>query len=50
MILKGNYDVPKPVTQDEKPQTLEQKFEAAAFKKLGGSIAYVAKQKVNWGK
>ena len=47
-ILKGNFEVKNPVTPEEKPETATEKFEAAALKKLGGSIAYVAKQKVVW--
>jgi hypothetical protein len=48
-VLKGNFkpknqvDVPAAV-----PETLEERFERAAFKRLGGSIAFVAKKKVMW--
>lgn len=46
-ILKGNYKIPKiekSVEQPEKHQdSLEQEFEAAALKALGGSITYVKK-------
>ncbi len=47
-ILKGNFEVKQPVTPEDKPATPSEKFEAAAMKRLGGSICYVAKQKVVW--
>jgi hypothetical protein len=49
-ILKGNFKTKIPVTApvaDEK-SSLEERFEQEALKKLGGSIAFVAKQKVIW--
>ena len=30
-------------------ETLEDRFEREAMQKLGGSIAFVSKKKVNWG-
>ncbi len=48
-ILKGNYKtekdvaVPAPVEEDA-----ETRFEREATKRLGGSIAFVAKKKVVW--
>ena len=46
-ILKGNYKVPNPVsageTAKDKMASLEDEFEAAALKKLGGSITFVKK-------
>lgn len=46
-MLKGNYNlkgIEKIDALDSKEQTsLEQKFEAAAFEKLGGSITFVKK-------
>ncbi|HEC20838.1 MAG TPA: hypothetical protein ENI97_16100 [Gammaproteobacteria bacterium] len=49
-LLKGNFDTAKPVVDNsEDGQTLEQRFEKEALKKLGGSIAFVAKQEVVWG-
>jgi hypothetical protein len=49
-LLKGNFTPAKPVTDAaKKPDTLEQQFEKAAKKRLGGSIAYVAKNRVDWG-
>lgn len=49
-VLKGNYDTGKKIeTKTEKDTgTLEEKFEREALKRLGGSIAYVAKKKVSW--
>jgi hypothetical protein len=49
-LLKGNFQTKKSVEAPEsKPETLEDRFEKAAMKRLGGSIAYVAKKKVMWG-
>lgn len=47
-ILKGNYKVPRPpedtgASTEEKTASLEEEFEAAALKKLGGSITFVKK-------
>jgi hypothetical protein len=48
-VLKGNFSTKKPVTADEKPaESLEERFEREALKKLGGSIAFVSKKKVTW--
>ena len=48
-VLKGNYQTKKPVTVEEnKDQSLEERFERDALKRLGGSIAFVAKKKVAW--
>ena len=50
-LLKGNFTTKNKVTAPEtKPETAEDKFERAALKRLGGSIAYVAKKKVMWDK
>lgn len=43
-LLKGNYKIPnlKDLEEPEdEEQSLEQKFEAEALKKLGGSITFV---------
>ncbi|MDP3954697.1 MAG: hypothetical protein Q8Q06_04805 [bacterium] len=57
-LLKGNYKVPPAKETDESKEsavsseeTLEEKFEAAALKKLGGSITFVKKKKTPfvWG-
>lgn len=48
-ILRGNFDTKNPVTtSEEKDKTLEEQFERAALKRLGGSIAFVSKKKVVW--
>ena len=48
-LLKGNYKLKsikkKKLTKEEE---LEQKFEKEANKRLGGSMVYVSKKKVNW--
>jgi hypothetical protein len=48
-LLKGNFNTEKPVVDTESTEeSLEQRFEKEALKKLGGSIAFVAKQEVLW--
>lgn len=48
-ILRGNFKTKNPVsTESEAEKTLEDKFESAALKRLGGSIAFVSKRKVMW--
>lgn len=49
-FLKGNFTTKKDVI-DTSPteESLEQRFEREALKKLGGSIAFVAKKEVLWG-
>lgn len=49
-VLKGNYETEKKVEVGKKKEaeTLEEKFEHEALKRLGGSIAYVSKKKVSW--
>ena len=49
-LLKGNYKLKnqikkKKLSQDEE---LEMKFEKEAQKRLGGSMVYVSKKKINW--
>ena len=49
-ILKGNFEPKKPVETDA-PKTddsVEARFEREALKRLGGSIAFVAKKKIMW--
>ncbi len=47
--LKGNFKTKNAVSDEEQAvDTLEQRFEKEAKKRLGGSIAYVAKKKVLW--
>jgi hypothetical protein len=48
-LLKGNFKTKTQVTDTPaKPETLEDRFEREAMKRLGGSIAYVSKKKVMW--
>jgi hypothetical protein len=49
-LLKGNFNTQNDVTDNSTPdESLEQRFEKEALKKLGGSIAFVAKKEVLWG-
>ena len=47
--MKGNF-IPKKkvVLKDEEKENLEARFEREAMKRIGGSIAFVSKQKVKW--
>ena len=48
-VLKGNFKTKQAVTTKEKgAETLEDRFEREALKRLGGSIAFVAKKKIMW--
>jgi len=48
-VLKGNFKPKKDVTVSEAAsETLEERFERTALKRLGGSVAFVAKKKVMW--
>jgi len=49
-LLKGNYKLKKNIEKKELSQSekLEAKFEKEASKRLGGSMVYIAKKKVNW--
>lgn len=49
-ILKGNFETKEKVeeTKEEDKTDLESRFEKEAMKRLGGSIAFVAKKKVKW--
>ena len=48
-VLKGNFTPKKKVeVEAEAGDELEFEFERKALKRLGGSVAYVAKKKVNW--
>ena len=49
-ILKGNFKTRKDAkpAKTEGSDDLEEKFEREALKRLGGSIAFVSKKKVNW--
>lgn len=48
-VLKGNFNTQKTVAVNKPTEeSLEDRFEREALKKLGGSIAFVAKKKVAW--
>ena len=49
-VLKGNFTPNKSdsVEADDEAESLEDRFEREAMKRLGGSIAFVAKKKVKW--
>ena len=48
-VLKGNFTPKNPVkVEDNEEKSLEEQFEKAALKRLGGSIAFVSKRKVVW--
>lgn len=48
-LLKGNYKL-KPVNNKKlsHEEELEKSFEKEAHKRLGGSMVYVSKKKINW--
>jgi hypothetical protein len=50
-ILKGNFQTKRNVEIEVDPaatESVEARFEREALKRLGGSIAFVAKRKVLW--
>jgi len=47
-LLKGNFTPRNPVADEAEAVSLEDQFEVAALKRLGGSITFVAKRKVMW--
>jgi hypothetical protein len=49
-IIKGNYKLKKNIKKIKlsKSEALEEKFEKEASKRLGGSMVYVSKKKINW--
>ena len=48
-LLKGNFKTKQVVTAKEKAiETLEDRFEREALRRLGGSIAFVSKKKIMW--
>ncbi len=49
-ILKGNFTTKNKVLGKKRgdKESLEQRFEKEALKRLGGSIAFVSKRKVVW--
>lgn len=49
-FLKGNFKTANDVVDTTlAEESLEKRFEREALKKLGGSIAFVAKKEVHWG-
>lgn len=48
-FLKGNFETKRKVNIKEKDaESLEERFEREALKRLGGSICFVSKRKVMW--
>ena len=49
-LLKGNYKLKNKIKKKKLSQEeeLEMKFEKEAQKRLGGSMVYVSKKKINW--
>ena len=49
-LIKGNYKLKKSVKLKKlsKEEELEAKFEKEASKRIGGSMVYVQKRKINW--
>ena len=49
-LIKGNFKVKKPIKEKKanKEKQLEKLFEKSAKQRLGGSMVYVSKSKVNW--
>jgi len=48
-LLKGNFKPRKTViAKADSAQDLEDRFERQVLKRLGGSVAFVSKQRVNW--
>ena len=48
-VLKGNFKPKKTVAVEAvREETLEQRFEREAMKRLGGSMAFVRKRQVEW--
>lgn len=47
-VLRGNFQTKKDVVTSDEAETLEDRFEREALKKLGGSISFVSKKKAKW--
>ena len=47
-VLKGNFQTKKDVIKTDEEESLEDRFEREALKKLGGSISFVSKKKAKW--
>jgi hypothetical protein len=49
-LLRGNFEPAREVNDTTAgKESLQERFEREALKKLGGSIAFVAKKEVMWG-
>ncbi len=48
-VLRGNFKPRNPVMVDAPAEDLSAQFEREALKRLGGSIAFVAKKKFLYG-
>lgn len=48
-VLRGNFTTRKPVAVNEVKEDLNTQFEREALKRLGGSIAFVAKKRFLYG-
>lgn len=48
-VLRGNFKPRTEIKAARSEETLEDRFEMEAKKRLGGSIAYVKKKSVMWG-
>ena len=47
--MKGNFTPKKRIAVEKtEKESLETRFEKEAMKRIGGSIAFVSKQKVKW--
>ena len=47
-VLKGNFKTRKDVVKKDTEESLEDRFEREALKKLGGSISFVSKKRAKW--
>lgn len=48
-VLKGNFKAKKSVeVETDKSESIEDRFEREALKRLGGSMAFVKKRQVEW--
>lgn len=46
--LKGNFETKKKVEGTRAEETVEERFEREALRRLGGSIAFVSRKKFLW--
>ncbi len=49
-LIKGNFKPQNPIEEGKvnEEDELEERFEKEVLKHLGGSVAFVAKKRVNW--